>query len=189
MKAGLIVIVITMLVLSSVTWVITTNNMLINAHEETNRLHAEIGNQYERRYTLIPRLVNATKLYINYETKLLTDITEARSQWGKALASGQNLENAASGLENVANRLMVLVTTENYPELKGDTLVIGLMDELAGTENRCSHARRNYNDAVISYNKQVRYFPNSLIAGMFGFQLRETFKINGNAWNAPQVVI
>jgi len=112
-------------------WYVGTHNSLINAEENVHQQWAVVQSKYQRRFDLIPRIVNSTKMYINFERDLLTDITEARSRWTETL--GQPIEEQmqdTSGLENVLSRLMVVVTTENYPELKIDQLVLALIDEL-----------------------------------------------------------
>ena len=171
-------------------WYRGTYNTLVRLDVNCDVGWAEIENQYQRRYDLIPRIVNATKLYINYETKLLTDISEARSQWGKALASGDQseVEEAATGIERVVGRLLMVTISENYPELKADKHTMALIDELTGTENRIAVARMRYNENVGTYNTFRRGF---IVQMFFSNQFAEKhyFEIQDDAWEAPNVNI
>ena len=107
--------------------------------------------------------------------------SEARELPATSAAKAQ----ADGELTGALSRLLVVV--ENYPQLKSDKTFIGLMDELAGTENRIAVARRDYNEVVQSYNTSVRTFPKSVIAGMFGFGQKEYFKAEEGAKQVPQV--
>ena len=183
----LLVILIGLPILTGL-WYMGTYNSLINAEENVNQQWAIVQSKYQRRFDLIPRIVNSTKMYINFERDLLTDITEARSKWAESL--GQPIEEQmqdTSGLENVLSRLMVVVTTENYPELKSDQIVLALIDELEGTENRISVERDRYNIEATKYNKKLRIFPSSIVAGMGGFDRKPLFKAQSGADIAPLV--
>lgn len=172
-------------------WFVGTQNSFISMRVDTEAKWSQVQNQYQRRYDLIPRLVNSTKLYINYEGKLLTDITEARSQWGKSLATQptQSQIDSQSQMDSVMSRLMVIVTSENYPQLKADALVKGLMDELAGTENRIATERMRYIQSVQAYNTGIQMFPGVIIADMMNLQPLPNYQANPNAQTAPNVPI
>lgn len=144
--------------------------------------------QYQRRFDLIPRIVNATKAYIDYEGGLLTDITEARSAWTDSLGGGIDDQVSASGeLDSVYDRLLAVVVVEDYPELRADQLVLSLIDELEGTENRVAVARRLYNEAVTVFNKKTRLFPGSIVANTFGFEEKPYFQPTPGSDEAPDV--
>ena len=172
-------------------WFVGTQNSFISMRVDTEAKWSQVQNQYQRRYDLIPRLVNSTKLYINYEGKLLTDITEARSQWGKSLATQptQSQIDSQSQMDSVMSRLMVIVTSENYPQLKADALVKGLMDELAGTENRIAVERMRYIQSVQAYNTGIQMFPGVIIAEMMNLQPLPNYQANPNAQTAPNVPV
>jgi LemA protein len=172
-------------------WFIGVQNSFVVKRVDTEAKWSQVQNQYQRRYDLIPRLVNSTKLYINYEGKLLTDITEARSQWGKSLSEQptQSQIEAQGQLDSVISRLMVIVTSENYPELKADKLVQSLMDELAGTENRISVERLRYIQSVQEYNTALQLFPGNIIAGMMNLHPLPNYQANPNAQDAPNVTL
>ena len=163
-------------------------NGLVSADIEVDQAWGVVQSKLQRRYDLIPNLVNSVKGYMAQEMDLLTEITDARSQWGASLGKPvtDQVENA-NALENVLSRLMMVVTSENYPELKSDALVLELMDELAGTENRISVERDRYNGAVAKYNKMVRSFPSSIVANMNGMAIREMFEASDYAQGAPVV--
>lgn len=150
---------------------------------------------YQRRADLIPNLVDTVKGYKDYEQATLTKITELRSSAASAQANmkaAKNVNdiNAASGeMDSILSRLLVIV--EAYPDLKASQNFLALQDELAGTENRITYARTEYNDAVKAYKTGVRTFPRNIIAGMFGFSVDkwEMFQADEGAEKAPKVVI
>jgi LemA protein len=167
-----------------------TYNSLVTQRVAVDATWSEVQNQYQRRYDLIPQLVNSTKMYINFEKNLLTDIALARSQWGASLSKPiQDQMTAQGSLDSVLARLMVVVTTENYPQLKSDQVVLALMDELAGTQNRVAVARGRYIDAIQSYNTAIRVFPNNIVAGMNGFTTYPNYQANTSADTNPTVPI
>jgi LemA protein len=187
-KIWLVLIVVALIVGGILIAFVVGYNNLVSLDVSCDEQWSQVQVQYQRRYDLIPRVVNATKLYINYEKSLLTDITEARSRWADALS--QSLENQASAnaeMDSVMSRLLAIVTVENYPDLKADQVVLGLIDELEGTENRISVARGRYNEAVATYNGAIRMIPTNLIAGMMGLSTRPYFASDWEAESAPPV--
>ena len=159
-----IAVVGAIVMLIGVVYVTTYNNITTKEHSAYAEW-SEIQNQYQRRHELIPNIVDSTKLYIDYEQELLTDITNARSAWTASLGAGATDQQMEAQMEmnSVFNRLLAVVTTENYPELKADQVVLGLMDELAGTENRIAVARGRYIQAVKAYNLAVSTIPGVLL--------------------------
>jgi LemA protein len=152
-------------------------NGLVTANVSVDQSWADIQVQYQRRADLIPTIVNATNRYIDYEQSLLTDIANARSAWAKALqGSPADQVNATKVLDSVTSRLQAVLIVENYPDLKADQVVLTLIDELEGTENRIAVARTRYNQAVADYNGKIATFPGNLVAGSFGFQQRPFFQ-------------
>ncbi|MET4561593.1 LemA family protein [Lysinibacillus parviboronicapiens] len=159
-------------------------NSLVTAEENVDSKWAQVENQLQRRYDLIPNLVESVKGYANHEQEVIASITQARAQMGSAnTPEEQALANDA--LNGALSRLLVVV--ENYPNLKADANFRQLMDELAGTENRLAVAREDYNNEVQGFNKIVKRFPGNLIAGMFGFEQKEYFKAAAGAEQAPSV--
>lgn len=185
MKKGLLIAlgVIVLLVMG----MIGIHNGLIRAEENVTQAWANVESVLQRRYDLIPNLVNTVKGYAAHETELFEEVTRLRSQWGEAKAAGDGAESikAAGLMESALGRLMVVV--ENYPELKANQNFLALQDELAGTENRISTERRRYNDAVATYNVKIRKFPNSLFAGSMGLERKTPFEAQAEAATAPKV--
>ncbi len=181
--AGVAVVIVIILVLV----LATSYNGLVKKEQEVDSQWAQVETQYQRRYDLIPNLVNSVKGYFNQELAIFGEITAARAAYAGAQASGDTnaQAGAASDLEGALGRLLVIV--EDNPEIKSDTLVRGLMDELAGTENRISVERGRYNTAVRDYNTAIRSFPTNIMAGMFGFTAREYFESSGGADQPPVV--
>lgn len=163
------------------------NNNIIDRDEVTIQAWANVETVLQRRYDLIPNLVNTVKGYASHEKELLEEVTRLRSQWGEAKASGNTDQSAqtAGQLENAIGRLMVVV--EKYPDLKANQNFLALQEELAGTENRISVERRRYNESVAAYNKYIRKYPGSIIAGMKGYERKSPFESAPEAAAAPVV--
>ena len=159
-------------------------NKLVSLDEEVNTAWAQVENQLQRRYDLIPNLVETVKGYASHEKEVLTEVTKARASVGSAQTPTESIE-ANNQLSSALARLLIVV--ERYPDLKANQNFIQLQDELAGTENRIAAERRRYNDTVKIYNQKVRRFPTRLIAGMFGFDARPYFEAPKEAQQAPKV--
>ncbi|MEK6543953.1 MAG: LemA family protein [Elusimicrobiota bacterium] len=160
-------------------------NRLVSLSEAVDSSWAQVENVLQRRYDLIPNLVNTVKGYAKHEKGLLEEVTRLRSQWGEAKTPADK-GRAAEGLEGALSRL--LLVAENYPQLKANENFLRLQDELAGTENRISVERLRYNDAVRAYNVVVRRFPSNLVAKVCGFSKKDAyFKMKEAATDAPQV--
>ena len=159
-------------------------NGLVSKEEEVDGKLADISVQLERRADLIPNLVSTVKGYAAHEEKILNSIAESRQKLLNADNVGEMAE-ANEQLTTSINDLLVIV--ENYPDLKANTNFIQLQDELAGTENRISVARNDYNEAVRAYNTKVKSFPNNILAGMFGFDEIEYFEAKESSNEVPEV--
>jgi LemA protein len=171
-------------------WYFGTLNSLNAQRINVDAKWSEVQNQYQRRYDLIPQLVNSTKMYINYEQSVFTDIAKMRSGWTSSLSQPIETQmETQSQIDSLANRLLAIVTTENYPELKADKVVMGLMDELAGTQNRVAVARGRYIDSIQGYNTAIKMFPASIVAGMNDFVAYPNYKMNTGADTNPTVPI
>ena len=159
-------------------------NSLVTGEEKVDGAWAQVENQLQRRFDLIPNLVNTVKGYANHEEEVFTQIANARTEYGNA----STVEDAAAANDDLSSALSrLLVIVENYPELKADVQFTRLMDELAGTENRLAVARKDYNDTVQTFNGDVRRFPGNLIAGMFGFEKKDYFEIKDCVEESPTV--
>jgi LemA protein len=160
-------------------------NGLVSSSQGIDAQWAQVQNDMQRRYDLIPNLVNTVKGYAKHESSVLEEVTRLRSQWGNAKTPSDQA-NASDSLGSALGRLMVVV--EKYPELKANENFLKLQDELSGTENRIAVERKRYNEAVMDYNVKVQSFPSNLMAGMFGFKVKDAyFKANAAAQEAPKV--
>ena len=164
-----------------------TYNNLVGLDETVNEKWAQVEQELQRRYDLIPRVVNASKLYINYEGSILQNVTELRSQWASAMQSGDldSINNATGQLDTAVANLIVVI--EDYPDLKGSQVVQDLITELEGTENRISTERMRYNEAVRNYNRERRVFPANMFTEGWGFEARDYFQAKVGADEPPPV--
>ena len=145
-------------------------NGLVSSQTEVEQAQAKIEATLQRRYDLIPNVVNSVKGYMTHEEEVFTSIADARAKIGSNASTKE--KNAAQGeLDSAISRLLVL--TENYPTLRSNEQVQSLIIELEGTENRIYVARTDYNAAVTKYNKSIRSFPKNIIANSFGFKEKE----------------
>lgn len=160
-------------------------NSLVDAQTAVETKQADIQTQLQRRADLIPNFVSTVKGYTKYEQETLTAVTEARSKVGKA-ANAEALAQASDELDRAIS-VWVNAVTEAYPDLKANSNYVALQDELAGTENRIAVARKDYNEAVQSYNAAIKKFPKNILAGMFGFEKADFFKADDNSQTVPKV--
>ena len=159
-------------------------NKFVNLEEDVDSAYAQVDNQLQRRLDLIPNLVNTVKGFASHEKEIISDIAESREK----LAGARGPEDQAAAdteLSSAISRLLVVV--ENYPDLKANENFRQLMDELSGTENRLGVARKDYNDVVANYNRQVKRFPGKIVASIFGYDEKEYFKADAAANEAPEV--
>lgn len=164
--------------------IVTTYNGLVTAQNDTEEQFANVDSKLQRRYDLIPNLVNSVKGSMKQEKEVFGAIADARTQYGSAKTTNEKVE-ASNEMDSALSRLLVI--TENYPELKSNENVTKLMDELAGTENRISVERDRYNKVVKTYNAKTRKFPATLVASMFGFEKLAFFEATAGADKAPTV--
>lgn len=194
MKKGTLVLVILLgILLIGGCMTCNLQKTLVSTDENVKSKWGEVQNQYQRRADLVPNLVNTVKGAANFEQKTLTDVINARAKATSIQVNPDNLtpeklrefQSAQGELSQALGRLMVV--SEQYPELKANQNFLALQDQLEGTENRITVARKNYNEAVQGYNVSVRTFPNNIIAGMLGFTPKGMFEADAGAQKAPQV--
>lgn len=159
-------------------------NSFVTLDESVKSSWAQVENQLQRRYDLIPNLVETVKGYARQEKDVLIEVTNARARVGGAGTVPEKIQ-ANNELSGALSRLLVVV--EQYPDLKSSQNFLRLQDELAGTENRIAVERRRYNEAVRQYNVAIRRFPNNLLAAAFGFQPAAFFEAPTAAKAAPSV--
>ena len=185
-KKILLIVVIVILVLagSLYSFFRGTYNRFVTLDESVKSSWAQVENQLQRRYDLIPNLVETVKGYAKQEKDVLIEVTNARARVGGATTVPDKI-SANNELSGALSRLLVVV--EQYPDLKSNQNFLRLQDELAGTENRISVERRRYNEVVQTYNVAIRSFPANLLAGMYGFEKKAFFEAPAAAKTAPQV--
>lgn len=184
-RTGLIVVgVIVLALLVPLLYLKGTYNSLVRMDEGVKGAWAQVENQLQRRYDLIPNYVETVKGYANHEEEVFIKVTEARSRVANA-GTIQDKIGANNALSSALARLLVVV--ERYPELKANTNFIRLQDELAGTENRIAVERRRFNETVRAYNTKIRSFPTNVIAGIFGFEKTAFFEVPKEKQEVPQV--
>ena len=168
-------------------------NQMVSSDENVKAKWANVQSDYQRRADLIPNLVNTVKGAANFEQETLTRVIEARAKATSVNVNADDLtpekiaqfQQAQAQLSGALSRL--LVTVEQYPELKANQNFMDLQKQLEGTENRIKVSRNDFNTAVQGYNNTVRQFPNNIFAGMFGFRARQPFTADPGAERAPEV--
>jgi LemA protein len=187
MKAFLIFVgVMVLSIVLLVFYGISVKNGLIDREETVQQKFSEIDNQLKRRSDLIPNLVNVVKGYAKHEKELFSEVANARS---RLLGAGSVSEKAAASSELGSALGRLLAISENYPQLKADQSFIRLQDELAGTENRITVARKRYNEAVKDFRSKVKRFPGSIFKDSFDIDKMAYFEVEDRAakQNAPKV--
>ena len=168
-------------------------NDMVSQDENVKAKWANVQSDYQRRADLIPNLVSTVKGAANFEQETLTRVIEARAKATSVNVDADNLtpekiaqfQEAQGQLSGALSRL--LVTVEQYPELKANQNFMDLQKQLEGTENRIKVSRNDFNGAVQAYNNTVRQFPNNIFAGMFNFKQRQPFTADPGSERAPEV--
>lgn len=161
-----------------------TRNSLIDLDVEVDMAWAQVENQLKRRADLIPNLLETVKGYAGHEKEVIQGISDARAGYSSA-HTPEEFAEAEAELSSAIKSLNVIV--ENYPDLKANQNFQDLQVELAGTENRIATERMRYNEVVGQYNKKVRRFPTSIIAGMSNFEAKQYFEISEEDAETPKV--
>lgn len=186
-------IVLLVIIVGAVAYTVVIYNRLVTFRNRMRNGFAQIDVQLQRRYELIPNLVETAKKYLQHERETLTQVIEARNQAKAAEeAAAQQPENGArmrelaqaeGGLGQALGRLFAV--SEEYPDLKADSTMNQLMEELSSTENKVAFARQHFNDAVMHYNTYREQFPNVLIAGPTGFEPAEQLELQDEEARKP----
>lgn len=191
MKKGIIVIIALLAVL--VIWGVGVYNGLVSKQETVETAVGNVQTAYQKRADLIPNLVATVKNYAEYESKTLEAVVEARAKATSVTLDANNLteENmkafqaAQDQMSSALSRL--LVTVEQYPDLKANQNYLDLQSQLESCENAIANARKQFNETARVYNTAVRRFPGNIIAGMFGFDKKPYFEASEGADKAPDV--
>jgi len=181
-KTVWIIIIAAVLIIGA--WFWSSYNKLVTANESVDNQWAQVQTQYQRRFDLIPNLVNAVKGAMTQEQSVFDALAEARANYSGA-QSVNDKAAAATQVESSLSRLLAIM--ENYPELKSIDAVQTLMAQLEGTENRISVERGRFNDEVRNFNVMIKRFPTNMIAGMYGFSAKTYFEVSAAAAAAPTV--
>ena len=186
MKKGILGVIIALVVIAGllVMPLIGSYNNLVTLSENADQQWANVETVLQRRYDLIPNLVESVKGAMAQEQEVFGQIADARAAMAGASTVDEQVE-ASNQLEGALGRLLVVM--ENYPELRSNENVTRLMDELAGTENRISVERGRYNEKVAEYNETIKKMPTLIVARMMGFDKREYFEATDGAETAPKV--
>jgi LemA protein len=185
-KKTLIIVlaVIAVVVIAAYSFFAGNYNKFVGLDTTVKSSWAQVENQLQRRFDLIPNLVETVKGYAKQEKDVMVQVTEARSKVGGA-GNVPDKISANNELSGALSRLMVVV--EKYPDLKSNQNFMKLQDELAGTENRIAVERMRYNEAVKIYNQTIKSFPANLLAGMYGFKDAAFFDAPKEAKEAVKV--
>jgi LemA protein len=181
-------------------WFVGVRNHIVEYDQAVDAQWAQVQNDYQRRFDLIPNLVQTVQGAANFEKSTLVEVTEARARVGQVTTSGapggaanipnspqamQQFEQAQAGLSGALSRLLVVV--EKYPELKSNENFLQLQSQLEGTENRIAVERRRFNEAAQQYNTYILKFPASMVAGFSGFQKKAYFQGTAGSSEPPKV--
>lgn len=154
-------------------WVMSTYNSLITLRERVDNAKAQIATQIESRWDALKSLIEATKQYSKHEAEVLESVTEKRASIGQNSSISQ-IENAEQQFNNVLGRLIAV--SESYPDLKASSVYQTTMDSVNKYEDNVRSSRMIYNDIVTRFNRAIKMFPGSIIAGIFKFEARDYFQ-------------
>lgn len=194
MKKWLIpVIIIAVIVFGFYSWGKGFNNTAVNLKESATKTWGDVESSYQRRNDLIGNLVKTVQGAADFEKSTLTAVIEARAKATSTTIDANNLtpenmaqfQQAQNGLTGALSKLLLVV--ERYPDLKANQNFLELQSQLEGTENRINVARDRFNGAVEPYNKHIKIFPNSLLAGLFNFDQMNYYKADAGSEKAPDV--
>ncbi len=171
-KMGWIILIIVVLIL---VFLINIYNNLVSLRQKVKNAWSQIEIQLQRRFDLIPNLVETVKGYMGHESNILTKVAELRTAWAnaKTVAEKSNLDTQLSDTLKT-----IMAVSEAYPDLKANQNFISLQQELANTENKISYSRQFYNDIVTTYNTKIQIFPSNIVARMFNFTQETLFEVD-----------
>jgi LemA protein len=192
-KSIIIIAVLALLVFAFYGFFKNTYNTMVQNGEQVESQWAQVENVYQRRADLIPNLVNTVKGFAAQEQDVLIGVVEARAKATSVNLNAENLteanmqafQQAQDGLSGALSRLMVVV--EKYPDLKSNQNFLELQSQLEGTENRITVERMKFNETTRTYNTYIKSFPQTMLAGMFGFEERPYFEAAQGSEKPPVV--
>lgn len=169
------VLIILAIIVVIVIWLIASYNNLARSKAKVANAFSQIDVQLQRRFDLIPNLIECVKGYMGHESDVLTKVTELRTSWASATTVEQkvDIDNQLSGALKT-----IMAVSENYPDLKANHNFSELQGELKNTENKISFSRQFYNDTVTIYNTNLMVFPTNIVASMFNFKPAQLFEVD-----------
>ena len=169
----MVALIIIVVLIAIVIALIVMRNNLVVARQRVKNAWSQIDVQLQRRFDLIPNLVESVKGYMAHESEVLEKVTQLRSSWAnaKSVSEKAELDNQLSGALKT-----IMAVSENYPDLKANQNFSELQEELRNTENKISYSRQFYNDTVTRYNTKLELFPSNIIASMFHFSAESLFE-------------
>jgi len=193
MKKWIPLIIIALIVFGIYKWAVGFNNTAVEYEATAKTAWSNVESSYQRRNDLIGNLVKTVQGAADFERNTLTEVIEARAKATSVTIDPTNItpenlaafQQAQSGLSGALSKL--LVTVERYPELKANQNFLDLQNQLEGTENRINVARDRFNESVNTYDIFTKKFPNSVLAGWFGFDEMARYKANAGSENAPDI--
>lgn len=180
----MVALIIVVILVVIVGFVIATYNELVRLKNKVKNAFSQIDTQLQRRFDLIPNLVETVQGFASHEKELLENVTASRSGY---INAGTNQEKLAMNNQLTAGLRSLFAVAESYPELKSNTNFLNMQEELSDTEDKIMFSRQFYNDAVTMYNNKIQMFPGSIIAGMFGFTEEELYDADEKANEVPRV--
>lgn len=193
MKKWVVIIILAIVVFGIYSWAKGFNNKAVVLQEDAKTKWSNVESAYQRRNDLIGNLVKTVQGAADFEKETLTQVIEARSKATSVNIDAGNLtpeamaqyQQAQTGLSGALSKLLLVV--ERYPDLKANQNFLELQSQLEGTENRINVARDRFNEDVNVYNKHIKIFPNSMLAGIFNFDEMARYKADPGSENAPDV--
>ena len=171
MTLGIILAIVAIIVIAF----IAIYNKLVTARQRVKNGWGQIDVQLQRRFDLIPNLVDTVKGYMAHESSVLEKVTELRTSWANAKTVAEKMD-ISNQLSDTLKTIMAV--SENYPDLKANQNFMSLQEELTNTENKISYSRQFYNDTVTRYNTMLETFPSNLVASMFHFEAEKLFEVD-----------
>lgn len=167
--------IILAIVVVLILFVIGMYNNLVTLRKKVENSWSQIDVQLQRRFDLIPNLVESVKGYMAHETSVLEKVTELRTSWANAKSVSEKIDINNQLSETLKT---IMAVSENYPDLKANENFIALQGEISNTENKISYSRQFYNDTVTRYNTMRETFPTNIVASMFHFEAEKLFEVD-----------
>lgn len=168
-----------------IAFIIYTYNRLVSLRNMADTAYSNIDTLLQKRFDLVPNLVNTVKGYMQHEQEVLEAVTRARTEWLNASTIQEN-----AGADDTAEKAIksIFAVSENYPELKANQNFMMLQEELVGIENKLAYSRRRYNKTIMIFNMVIQKFPSNLVARLFNFETREYYSVESDqVRNVPEV--